>query len=70
MTYDEESYILDSIAQIKVETHHNNQILSQLCHVVNVYLANHQKENEDDFGRNVLANIISNQFIDVGNYRK
>ena len=41
MTYDEESYILDSIAQIKAETHENNIMLSQLCSVVNVYLANH-----------------------------
>ena len=28
MTYDEESYILDSIAQIKAETHENNLMLS------------------------------------------
>jgi hypothetical protein len=64
MTYDEESYILDSIAQIKAETHENNIMLSQLCSVVNVYLANHHQENEDDFGRNVLANIVS-QFINI-----
>ena len=69
MTYDEESYILDSIAQIKAEVHHNNQMLSQLCDVVNMYLANHHKENEDDFGRNILANLIS-QFIDIGSTRK
>ena len=69
MTYDEESYILDSIAQIKAEVHQNNLMLSQLCSVVNIYLANHHKENEDDFGRNVLANLIS-QFIDVGRARK
>ena len=69
MTYDEESYILDSIAQIKAEVHHNNQMLSQLCHVVNMYLANHNRENEDDFGRNILANLIS-QFIDIGDTRK
>jgi hypothetical protein len=64
MTYDEESYILYSIAQIKAETHENNIMLSQLCSVVNVYLANHHQENEDDFGRNVLANIVS-QFINI-----
>ena len=60
MTYKEESYILDSISQIKAETHENNLMLSQLCSVVNTYLANHHRENEDDFGRNVLANLISN----------
>lgn len=68
MTYKEESYILDSITQIKAETHENNRMLSQLCAMVNTYLANHQKENEEDFGRNVLANIIS-QFIDTGKLR-
>ena len=69
ITYDEESYILDSIAQIKAETHENNIMLSQLCSVVNVYLANHHQENEDDFGRNVLANLLS-QFIDVSKIRR
>ena len=69
MTYDEESYILDSVAQIKAETHENNIMLSQLCSVVNVYLANHHQENEDDFGRNVLANLLS-QFIDVSKIRR
>ncbi len=69
MTYDEESYILDSIAQIKAEVHHSNQMLSQLCSVVNIYLANHHQENEDDFGRNVLANLLS-QFIDVSKIRR
>ena len=59
MTYKEESYILDSITQIKAETHENNRMLSQLCTVVNTYLANHHRENEEDFGRNVLANLLS-----------
>ena len=60
MTYDEESYILDSITQIKAEVHQNNLMLRDLCNAVNVYLANHNKENEEDFGRNILANMISN----------
>ena len=69
MTYKEESYILDSISQIKAETHENNLMLSQLCSVVNTYLANHHKENEDDFNRNVLANLISN-VIDLGQLKR
>ena len=70
MTYDEESYILDSITQIKAEVCQNNMMLKDLCHVVNVYLANHHQENEDDFGRNVLANLISSS-IDIGSlFRK
>ena len=58
MTYDEESYLLDSITQIKAETHENNLMLSQLCSVVNIWLAKHNSENEADFGRNILANLI------------
>ena len=69
MTYKEESYILDSITQIKAEVHQNNFMLKGLCNAVNVYLANHHQENEDDFGRNVLANLIS-QLIDVSKIRK
>ena len=51
MTYDEESYILDSITQIKAEVHQNNLMLRDLCNAVNMYLANHNNENENDFGR-------------------
>ena len=59
MTYKEESYILDSIEQIKQETHESNLLLKQICNVINTYLANHNNENEDDFMRNILANLIS-----------
>lgn len=69
MTYKEESYILDSIIQIKAEIHQNNLMLRDLCNAVNVYLSNHNRENEEDFGRNVLANIVS-QFVDINKSRK
>ena len=69
MTYDEESYILDSITQIKAEVHQNNMMLKDLWHVVNVYLANHHQENEDDFGRNILANLISG-VVDIKSLRR
>ena len=69
MTYDEESYILDSITQIKAEIHQNNLMLRDLCNVVSVYLANHNKENEEDFGRNVLANLISG-LADLKGFRR
>ena len=36
MTYDEESYLLDSITQIKAEVHQNNLMLRDLCNAVNV----------------------------------
>ena len=64
MSYDEESYILDSIEQIKKETHENNVMLKQIIKVINTYLTRHHQENEDDFNRNVLANLISST-IDI-----
>ena len=64
MTYEEESYILDSIEQIKKETHENNVMLRQIVKVINTYIIRHHQENEDDFGRNVLANLISST-IDI-----
>lgn len=64
MTYEEESYLLDTITQIASEVHENNLMLRDICEVINTYLANHNKENEDDFGRNVLANLISG-LIDI-----
>lgn len=64
MSYDEESYVLESIEQIKKETHENNVMLKQIIQVINTYLARHRQENEEDFGRNVLANLISST-IDI-----
>jgi hypothetical protein len=69
MTYDEESVLLDSVDQIAREVHRNNMMLRDICEVINVYLANHNSENEDDFGRNVLANLISN-VLDISKLRK
>ena len=45
--------------QLLEEVHENNIMLHQICDVINVYLGRHNQENEDDFGRNVLANIAS-----------
>lgn len=53
------NYIIDTLEKIRDETHQNNIMLKQICKVVNMYLRNHNKENEDDFVRNVLANIVS-----------
>ena len=64
MSYEEESYVLESIEQIKKETHENNVMLKQIIKVINTYLARHHQENEDDFNRNVLANLISST-IDI-----
>ena len=69
MTRKDEEYLLESIAQVREETHLNNMMLCDLCDVVNMYLANHNSENEEDFGRNILANVLS-QFIDIKSLRR
>lgn len=45
--------------QLLEEVHENNIILHQICDVINVYLGRHHQENDDDFGRNILANLVS-----------
>ena len=58
----DEDYLFNCIEDIKAEVHENNKMLRQMCQVINTYLANHQQENENDFSRNVLANLISSSF--------
>ena len=38
----------------------NNQMLKQIVDVLNYHIAHANEENDNDFGRNVLANLISN----------
>lgn len=56
----EEQYILDSIKQIKKETHENNIMLRQIIKYLNNEIAYANQENDNDFMRNILANLISN----------
>lgn len=69
MNKKDEEYLFECIEDIKFEVHENNKMLRQICSVVNTYLANHQRENDEDFGRNVLANLISSSF-EVGKIRR
>lgn len=74
MTHKEEGYVLDTLLEIQdtirsptfkqliKETHENNIMLKQIVKVLNTYLARHHQENEDDFMRNVLANLVSSGF--------
>ena len=75
MTGRDEDYLFECVEELMRKTHEhsvllreNNDMLRQIIHVVNTYLANHDKENEDDFGRNVLANIVSN-ILDCAKFR-
>lgn len=72
MTHREENFLLDSVEDIRKtlsstqysqlikETHENNLMLKYIVRVLNYYLANASTENENDFGRNILANLVSN----------
>ena len=74
MTYKEETYVLDTLKEIQEtirspefkqlikETHENNIMLWQIIKVINTWFANYNQENNNDFNRNVMANIISNIF--------
>ena len=69
MTYDEETYLLDSIERIEKKVNENNKMLRSIIKVLNYDLANAKNENEQDFGRNILTNMISNM-IDIGKFKR
>ena len=69
MTYNEETEVLDSIERIEKKVNENNKMLRSIIKVLNYYLANAKNENEQDFGRNILANMISNM-IDIGKFKR
>ena len=74
MKYKEESYVLDTLKEIQEtirspefkqlikETHENNIMLRQIIKVINTWFAHNNKENDNDFNRNVMANLVSNIF--------
>lgn len=37
----------------------NNRMLSEIINVINLYLSKHRNENQEDFERNIIANLIS-----------
>ena len=47
---------LDELMDIVME---NNIMLHQICDVINFHHARYNRENEEDFIRNILANLIS-----------
>ena len=47
---------LDELMDIMME---NNIMLHQICDVINFHHTRHNRENEEDFIRNVLANLLS-----------
>lgn len=74
MTYKEETFVLDTLKELKEkirdmpveqvvrETHENNIILKQIIKIINTWISHHPKENANDFNMNVIANLISSGF--------
>lgn len=62
MTRKEEMKLIDVVYE-------NNEMLHQICDVINTFISRHHQENEDDFGRNVLANLLSGM-IDLNSIRR
>lgn len=59
MTRKDEEYLFDLVESLKVEVHENNRMLKSIISVINTYLSRHHQENEEDFRRNLLANMLS-----------
>lgn len=60
MSRKEINNLIDILTALYQEVHENNIMLRQIVKVINTYLARHHQENEDDFNRNVVANMVSN----------
>ena len=81
MKYNEETYILNTLKELKEfirsptykqlvkETHENNIMLREIIKYLNKEIAFANQENENDFVRNILANLISSR-IDITNLIK
>ena len=59
MTRKDEEYLFDLVESLKVEVHESNKMLKSIISVINTYLSRHHQENEEDFRRNLLANMLS-----------
>ena len=70
MTRRQENKLTEILDDLCSEVHENNIMLRQIVKVINVYLARHHQENDDDFNRNVLANMVSNVMDLKGVWRK
>ena len=59
MTYREEIYLLNTVKELKKTVDENNKMLKQIIGYINYINSKADSENSDDFGRNVLANLLS-----------
>lgn len=69
MTYKEETFLLKKVSRVSKRIdilEAKIDVLDRKLNRINGYIdyliSNHNQENDNDFGRNVLANLISNVF--------
>ena len=59
MTYKEESYVLDTLGDIRKETPENNIMLQHICSYINGVLSTRKNDEQNAFEQNVVANLVS-----------
>jgi hypothetical protein len=62
MNYREETYLLNTVKDIKKTVDENNKMLRFIVQYIGRNISGEPNEEIKDFGRNVLANIVSNKF--------
>lgn len=60
MTKRDEEWLLQKAYENNQLLKANNQMLKWIVNILNYHIAHANEENDNDFGRNVLANLISN----------
>ena len=56
----DEEYLLRTTYENNRLLKDNNKMLKQIINVLNYYISHAQEENDSDFNRNIIANMISN----------
>lgn len=63
MNYREETYLLNTVKDIKKTVDENNKMLRFIVQYISRNISRESNEEMEDFGRNVLANIVSNKMF-------
>ena len=62
MTHREETYLLNTVKELKKTVDENNKMLRYIIRYINHNIYKEPSKEFQDFGRNVFANILSNKF--------
>ena len=63
MNYREETYLLNTVKELKKIEEENNRMLKYIVRYINANISKESNEEIEDFGRNVVANILSNKIF-------